>query len=108
MTASSPEQSQENLANSASPRKRFDPTWGALLFALLFPSLTAWIYFVVLANRPAASGGASYLALMTYAASKAVQFAFPLAWVTLSERRRVTITRPKPAGLRLGLAFGLA
>ncbi|HEV3448025.1 MAG TPA: CPBP family intramembrane glutamic endopeptidase [Gemmataceae bacterium] len=107
MTAFSPEQSNEHPGKSASPRRRFDPTWGALLFALLFPSLTAWIYFVVLANRPAASGGASYLALMTYAASKAVQFAFPLAWVALIQCRRVTITRPKPGGLRQGLAFGL-
>jgi hypothetical protein len=108
MTAFSPDQSNEHLANSASPRRRFDPTWGALLFALLFPSLTAWIYFVVLANRPGAPGGASYLALVTYAASKTIQFAFPLAWVMLIERRRVILTRPKPAGLRLGLAFGLA
>jgi membrane protease YdiL (CAAX protease family) len=107
MTAFNPEQSNEHLASTAAPRRRFDPTWGALLFALLFPSLTAWIYFVVLANRPAAPGGASYLALMTYASSKTVQFAFPLAWVTLIERRRITMARPKPAGLRLGLAFGL-
>jgi membrane protease YdiL (CAAX protease family) len=91
----------------APPEKLRKATWGALLFAMLFPSLAAWVYFVVLADTSAIAGGASYLALGTYGVSKILQFAFPLAWVLLIERRRLTITRPKPAGLELGFELGL-
>ena len=103
-------ESDPNLPSSTStapPRKLRIATGGAVLFAMLFPSLTAWIYFVVLAETATAAGGTSYLALGAYALSKVVQFTFPLIWVVLVERRRLRITRPKLAGLVLGLAFGL-
>ena len=91
----------------APPERLRTATWGALLFAMLFPSLTAWLYFVVLADTSTTAGSTNYVALGTYAASKVLQFAFPLAWALLIERRRLSVTPPKPAGLGLGLAFGL-
>jgi membrane protease YdiL (CAAX protease family) len=46
-----------------------------VLFALVFPSVVTWIYFVVMAE---ASKGAQGL---TYSSLKVVQFLFPVVWV---------------------------
>jgi membrane protease YdiL (CAAX protease family) len=77
-----------------------------LLFAMCFPSFMAWIYFIYLA-KPTAGGAASYLALSTYAASKAVQFGFPLIWVLGIERRRIALPRLDVRGLSFGAVSGL-
>jgi membrane protease YdiL (CAAX protease family) len=75
----------------------------ALLFALVFPTLVAWAYFVALAQ-----GGRPSLAQQAaYGAGKVIQFAFPLAFVLLWQRRRLHWSRPSRAGLALGLGFGL-
>jgi len=57
----------------------------ALLFACLFPTFGTWLYFIQLSG----SGWALY----AYAATKVVQFSFPVAWIYLVER-----TRGRPAG----------
>jgi membrane protease YdiL (CAAX protease family) len=49
--------------------------WTGVLFALAFPSIVTWIYFVELAAAPKAIQGATYSAL------KCVQFVFPAVWV---------------------------
>jgi membrane protease YdiL (CAAX protease family) len=72
---------------------------GALLFALLFPTLVAWVYFILLANAPAG------LQRVVYAVGKVIQFAFPVYWVWRVERRR--IIRPFSArGTGIGIATG--
>src|SRR5262249_51523825 len=70
-----------------------------LVFAILFPSFMAWIYFVYLP-----SGG---LAQAAYFGGKALQFGFPVLFVLLVDRRFPVPKRPDFAGLGWGLAFGL-
>jgi membrane protease YdiL (CAAX protease family) len=77
---------------------------GALAFALLYPAIMAWLYFVALAGE----GGRPNPALMAvFAAGKVVQFAFPAVYVWLYERQRLRLTFPGTRGLAAGLAFGL-
>ena len=66
-----------------------------------FPSLLTWVYFVVLADRPAAVQQGAY------AVGKIVQFAFPLVWVLLVSRQRLQWRLPNRAGMNWGVAFGL-
>jgi sugar lactone lactonase YvrE len=70
-----------------------------LVVAMLFPSFMAALYFVYLPT------GA--LAQAAYSAGKALQFAFPVVFVLLVERRFPLPKRPHFAGLGWGLAFGL-
>src|SRR5436305_6827895 len=80
----------------------------ALAFAMVWPTLVAWVYFVALA-RPAAEGerGANRAAVAAYAAGKVIQFAFPLVWVWGTTGRLPRPGRPTRRGLAAGLAFGL-
>src|SRR5690242_13797580 len=92
--------------DSLSP-SRAQSRWLAVLFAICFPTLMAWFYFVVL-GTPSRATGAGYAALIAYAVGKGVQFGFPAAWVAAFERARLQPSRPSFGGLALGLAFGLA
>jgi membrane protease YdiL (CAAX protease family) len=80
-------------------------TLGVLLFAMTFPTLVAWLYFVELATG--GGGGASRAQQMTYSLSKVIQFGTPVAFVVLLERRWPRFLLPTRHGLSLGLAFGL-
>jgi membrane protease YdiL (CAAX protease family) len=71
-----------------------------LVFALLFPTLFTWVYFVLLAKSPGA------LQQTVYTACKTIQFVFPLAWVLAVERWRPTWRWPGAAGLAAGVVFG--
>lgn len=73
----------------------------AVAFALLFPTLLTYAYFVHLADRP------SDVQQAVYAAGKLLQFAFPLGWVYCLHRRRLAPVGPSRAGLVEGIAFGL-
>jgi membrane protease YdiL (CAAX protease family) len=75
---------------------------GAVVFVLLYPAAFTWAYFVLLSAAPTSIQQA------VYAAGKALQFAFPLAWAILAQRRRLRLARPNAAGLAAGLAFGAA
>jgi membrane protease YdiL (CAAX protease family) len=76
--------------------------WAAVAFALIFPTLVTWVYFVWLANDSAGIQQASY------SLGKLIQFAFPLAWVLIVQRQSLAWSRPRVAGLASGAAFGLA
>jgi hypothetical protein len=78
----------------------------ALAFAMLFPTLVAWLYFLVLARG--GGGQVSHWQQFTYGAGKCVQFAFPVVFLWAFEGRFPRPGRPRFAGLLLGLAFGLA
>ena len=72
-----------------------------LLFALVFPTLTTWVYFVLLADYPAAwQQGA-------YAVGKIVQFALPVVWV-FGVRRTQPVWTVSTKGMSLGLIAGSA
>src|SRR5262245_43652401 len=72
----------------------------ALVFALLWPTLATWMYFVWLAGRPAAP--------VVYAIGKIVQFAWPCLVVFGLQRRAIRLAPPRSRGLGIGIVFGLA
>lgn len=74
----------------------------AVFFALVWPTLATWVYFVVLAHSTPGRQQAAWLI------GKVVQFAFPLVWVLAVQRRAIRWKRPGAAGLAEGLAFGVA
>lgn len=73
--------------------------WQAVLLALMFPTVATWVYFVLLAGSPYAQA--------VYAGGKLVQFAFPVCWVVLWQRRRLRPSAPSSSGVGQGLALGL-
>jgi membrane protease YdiL (CAAX protease family) len=79
------------------------PDGYALAFAMLFPSLMAWLYFVALAGE----GGAGPGLMIVFGAGKVVQFAFPAVYVWWFERQRLRPAWPSARGLTVGLGFGL-
>ena len=72
----------------------------AIVFALLFPTLVTFVYFVLCANQPA------WLQYMSYGTGKAIQFVFPVFWVVAIQAQRLRITPPDKRGLGLGIVFG--
>src|SRR5438128_2332972 len=81
--------------------------WCALVFAMCFPGVMAWVYFVALAQPLQEDAGLTSGALPVYWASKVVQFGFPMLWVWSFERHRLCPSVPSFKGLALGLGFGL-
>jgi membrane protease YdiL (CAAX protease family) len=79
-------------------------TLGVLLFAMTFPSVVAWLYFVVLTT----GGSENPAQQWTYTLGKVVQFGTPVVFLTLVDRRWPRFLRPHRRGMGLGLAFGLA
>ena len=73
---------------------------GALVFAMLLPTVATLLYFVVL------SGSESMK--VVYFGSKIVQFAFPLFWVCIVQGRKLKLARPTSASIVSGLAMGAA
>jgi membrane protease YdiL (CAAX protease family) len=75
----------------------------ALAFALVFPSLITWIYFVLLQRASAV------IQQGAFGAGKLIQFAFPLVWVLFVVRAPVLGRSPRPgSGIGSGIAFGLS
>lgn len=75
-----------------------------MLFAMSFPTLAAWSYFLVLAEQ---GGQANVWQQIAYVAGKIVQFAFSLVFLGMVERRLPRVRQPRLEGLSLGLGFGL-
>jgi membrane protease YdiL (CAAX protease family) len=88
------------LIHSPNSPGRQAAQFAVLCFALAMPTVATLAYFVVLSGTPATK--------TVYAASKVVLFAFPVAWVTLFQRRKIVLKRPRAAGLGAGAALGLA
>lgn len=74
--------------------------FAAICFALALPTVATMAYFILLSGHPTTR--------FVYAASKVVQFTFPLAWVVLVQRRKIAVPKPSWAGLGAGAALGLA
>jgi membrane protease YdiL (CAAX protease family) len=72
-----------------------------VIFALVFPSMITWIYFVYAARY---SGG---LQQATYLVVKCIQFAFPLLWVRVVLREPLGLPPANSRGLLLGAAFSV-
>ncbi len=71
----------------------------ALLFAMLFPTLAAWLYFMVFTDRE--------MLPTVYSISKVVQFSFPLAWTLAVTRGRLPRLNVSPRALLEGMGTGL-
>ena len=74
----------------------------ALVFALVYPTLLTWLYFIALAHESAAVQQGAY------GTGKLIQFAFPLVWTWLFYRHAIGPPRRTIAGVPAGITFGLA
>jgi membrane protease YdiL (CAAX protease family) len=72
-----------------------------VIFALVFPSVVTWVYFVLLAESLPA------LQKTAYGIGKTIQFAFPAFWVFVVARRMPRWIGPTGRGLAEGAVFGL-
>jgi membrane protease YdiL (CAAX protease family) len=75
--------------------------WFGVIFALVFPSVTTWAYFVLAAQYSGAVQQATYLSV------KIIQFAFPLVWVWAVLREPLRLRRAGLGGLLTGTAFSV-
>jgi membrane protease YdiL (CAAX protease family) len=87
-------------------RETTQPSHSSLLavlgFALVFPSLVTWIYFVALASAsPAVQSFAA-------GAGKLIQFALPIVWVFVIRRAKPKLARPRASDVVIGVASGAA
>lgn len=81
-----------------------------LIVAMVFPSLMSWLEFRVLAVQ-ASTGGHNPAVQAAFTIGKILQFALPLLYVNGVTWRRRQLILPgsfRPAGLGIGIAFGLA
>jgi membrane protease YdiL (CAAX protease family) len=76
----------------------------AMLFAMTFPTLAAWSYFLALEEQ---GGKVNVWQQVAYVAGKIIQFAFPLVFLVVVEKQLPRLTRPRFEGLALGLGFGV-
>jgi membrane protease YdiL (CAAX protease family) len=72
----------------------------ALVFAMVFPAVATWGYFIQAAFY------SERIQQITLAAGKLLQFAFPVVWVLLIRRERVVWKHPMSDGVGAGAAFG--
>ena len=74
----------------------------AMVFALVFPSVITWVYFVSLRDAPATAQQAAY------GIGKLIQFGFPIAWVALIAREPLfQWRRPTFSGIAIGIVSGM-
>jgi membrane protease YdiL (CAAX protease family) len=90
------------MAGPDSPRRAL--LWTAVVFAMTFPTLAAWTYFLALAGP---GTEVNPLQRGAYVAGKVVQFGFPILFLALGGGPWPRPLRPRLEGLGLGLAFGL-
>jgi membrane protease YdiL (CAAX protease family) len=89
------------MADRSLPTNR-TADWCALVFAMVFPSVVTWIYFVWLQPY------LPWIQQAAYGTGKIVQFGFPLGWVLWVQRSRIVPHPPGKRGLGWGLITGVA
>jgi uncharacterized protein len=82
--------------NSSRSADRF-----AVAFAIVFPTIVTWVYFVLLAKSPAAWQQAAY------GIGKVVQFGLPVAWFVLVRRQTLKLHPPRRCDFGIGGSSGL-
>ena len=81
-------------------RSRFDALrWAGVLFAIAFPTLITWVYFVLAGRYSQGVQQSIYLTV------KIIQFAFPAAWTWFALGEALRTGRPTAKGLLLGALF---
>jgi membrane protease YdiL (CAAX protease family) len=83
---------------------RRERLWLAVVFAMAFPAVAAWGYFIGLAGPGNAVNPWQQAA---YSAGKLVQFTFPVLFLAVGGGPWPRPLRPRWAGMGVGLAFGL-
>jgi membrane protease YdiL (CAAX protease family) len=88
--------------------------WSALIFAMAFPTLMTWFYFVVLARpvpltplESSPSSPGNTWAQIAYGVGKLIQFSFPVLYLAVVEPKSLRPRRPHFKGMAWGIAFGL-
>jgi membrane protease YdiL (CAAX protease family) len=76
--------------------------WAGIAFAIAFPSIITWGYFVAAARYSTATQQTIYLIV------KIIQFGFPAVWTALVLRESLRTSQPSASGLLLGVVFGAA
>ena len=66
---------------------------------MLFPSLAAWLYFVVYSGKPSMR--------TVYAVTKTLQFAFPVLWMLYASKDRLRLRAPGFRFVGTGIALGV-
>jgi membrane protease YdiL (CAAX protease family) len=82
-----------------SPTSHTALRWFGVIFALVFPSIITWGYFVLAAHYSGTVQQATYLSV------KIIQFAFPLVWVWAVLREPLRVRRVGPGELLMGATF---
>jgi len=85
----------------AEPRRDHRRDWGAVLFALVFPTLLTVVYFILLAGHPAA------IQLGAFTVGKFIQFAFPAFWIFRIAKARIGWAEPSRVDWMWGGGLGL-
>jgi membrane protease YdiL (CAAX protease family) len=70
-------------------------------FALVYPAIITWVYFVVAGKYSTGTQQTLYLVV------KSIQFAFPIFWVWFVLKEPLRTGRATPKGLFLGAAFSV-
>ena len=81
------------------PTKSNSAEWSALVFALVFPTVLTWVYFIALA------GSDPWLQKGACGIGKVIQFAFPLVFVLLVRKERLQFRGLDTSGLVLAIGF---
>jgi membrane protease YdiL (CAAX protease family) len=79
-----------------------------LAFALVLPSIMAWVYFVAASPAGTTVDEPSPFVRGFYILGKVVQIGLPIAWVWFTSRGELRLTRPTSRGIGRGVVFGLA
>jgi membrane protease YdiL (CAAX protease family) len=72
--------------------------------AMMFPTLMAWLYFKQLGGQ---QGSMNRLQQAAFGCGKVLQFALPVLWLWLTQRKLWAIRRPRFGGWPVGVGFGL-
>jgi uncharacterized protein len=90
-----------NFGADVPPTHRRKLVIAGVLFALLYPTILTWGYFVL------AGGYSTGLKQSIYLVLKSIQFTFPLVWVWLVLREPLRTGRASAQGLLLGAGFSV-
>jgi membrane protease YdiL (CAAX protease family) len=75
--------------------------WGAVVTALVLPTVITWIYFY------GAESAAAGVQLAVFNAVKIIQFVLPVAWVLFVQKGSLRLRPTSARGVATGLIFGL-
>lgn len=79
-----------------------------LTFAIVFPSVMAWLYFVVFSSAANPDQQSNPALQSLYSIGKVVQFGTPIFWIWFADRAALRLQKLTSRGIVAGLAFGLA